>query len=345
MRDKFLGCVLGAAVGDAMGAATETMSTSEIIKTYGARVTSFLEPVENNIAYGRRAGQVTDAFSIAYYLTESIIENNGKADRKTGENALIEWGNSEFFDAFAGMTTRKVVKRLNDRKKTSEWDRICSLGNTLFKGNYYALSSNGAACKAYPAGLLHPGNIDAAIADAVELTMASHDDPLSISGACAVAAAVSAGLTEGATVESIVNAGLYGSKKGETLARDHADIWVYPGPSVTKRMKKTIELAMKAEDAEVRVNSIRELIGSGPAIAESVPAAFGIFVVENGDLMKCIYDAVNIGDETSAIAEIIGAIAGTYRGASCITEGYLDVICRENDMDIESQVDRLMKLT
>lgn len=344
MKDKYLGSVLGAAVGDAMGAATETMSTSEIIKTYGSKVSSFLEPIENNIAYGRRAGQVTDAFSIAYFLTETIIENNGKADRETGEKALIEWGNSEYFETFAGMTTRKAVKRLNSRKKTSEWDYICSLGNTLFKGNYYALSSNGAACKAYPAGLIHPGDIDAAIRDTVELTMASHDDPLSISGACAVAAAVSAALLDNATVESIINAGIYGSEKGEESARNHPDIWVYPGPSVTKRMKKAIELAMKSGDAETRVNAIRELIGSGPAIAESVPAAFGIFIVENGDLMNCIYDAVNIGDETCAIAEIIGSIAGAYRGAGSIPEGYLELICSENNLDLESQVDRLMKL-
>ena len=52
------------------------------------------------------------------------------------------------------------------------------LGTKLYKSHYYALSSNGAASKAYPAGLLSKGDIDKAIENTVELTMASHDESL-----------------------------------------------------------------------------------------------------------------------------------------------------------------------
>ncbi len=45
--------------------------------------------------------------------------------------------------------------------------------------------------------------------------------------------------------------------------------------------------------------------------------------------MESIYDAVNIGDETSSIACIVGAIVGTYNGSRSITDGYLDIIEKE----------------
>ena len=35
-----------------------------------------------------------------------------------------------------------------------------------------------------------------------------------------------------------------------------------------------------------------------PAISETVPAAFGLFIANNGETMQSIYGGVNIGDET-----------------------------------------------
>ncbi len=83
-------------------------------------------------------------------------------------------------------------------------------------------------------GLLHPDDLDKAIADTIELTMASHDDPLSISGACAVAAAISRGMADEVSVYDMVQAALYGARKGEELAGKRKDIWVYPGPSTIR---------------------------------------------------------------------------------------------------------------
>ena len=78
-------------------------------------------------------------------------------------------------------------------------------------------------------------------------------------------------------------------------------------------------------------------IGSGPAIAETVPTAIGIFIAERGDTMKCICDGVNIGDETSAIASIVGALCGTFRGSRSFPEDYLDFLNEQNGFDLELQ--------
>lgn len=344
MKDKILGCLLGAAAGDALGAATETKSPRQIREIFGGRVEAFKEPPMDTLARGRRAGQVTDAFSIPYILTKHLIAAGGHASRELGEKALMEWGDTEFFEPFAGMTTRNVVKGLKADDHMETWAYAGRLGTKLYKSHYYALSSNGAASKAYPAGLFSKGNVDRAIRDTVELTMASHDDPYSISGACAVAAAVSQALGEDGSLFQVIKAAHYGSIQGEKLARQRKDIWIYPGPSVTKRLEMAVSIAMHSGSQEDVICELGERIGSGPAIAETVPTAFGILAAEHGDTMKSIFDGVNIGDETSAIASIIGAVAGTLHGAGSVEEGYLEVIQKENQMDLVEQAEEIWQI-
>lgn len=344
MNEKVLGCLLGAAVGDAMGAATETKSSRQIVEIFGGRVQEFKEPPMDTLARGRKAGQVTDAFSIPYILTNHLIKEGGKATRELGERALIEWGDTEYFAPFAGMTTRNVVNRLSKDGSMSAWAYAGHLGNKLYKGHYYALSSNGAASKAYPEGLISNGDIEKAIVDTVEITMSSHDDPYSISGACAVAAAVSEAMKDTTSIYEIVQAAHYGSVKGEKLARQREDIWTYPGPSVTKRIEMAVETVMHCGSEEDVIQELADRIGSGPAISETVPTALGILIANQGNTMESIYDAVNIGDETSAIACITGAIAGTYNGVNSITEGYLEIIERENQMNLQKQAEGIEAL-
>ena len=320
-----------------MGAATEAKSTGQIQEIFGGRVTSFQKPPRDVQARGQKPGQVTDAFSIPYMLTEAIVQADGKITRELAMESLLEWGDTEYFEPFAGMTTRKAIIEMNQQKKMNTWDYIGHLGNKLFKGHYYALSSNGAAVKAYPAALFSNGNVDKAIENAMEIAISSHDDPWSVSGACAIAAAICEAMKEDTTIYSIVQAAKYGCAKGEELARKRTDIHVYPGPSVAKRLDMAIDIALHTSGDTNPVEELRDRIGSGPAIAETVPTAIGIFIAERGDTMKCICDGVNIGDETSAIASIVGALCGTFRGSKSFPEDYLDFLNEQNGFDLELQ--------
>ncbi len=134
----------------------------------------------------------------------------------------------------------------------------------------------------------------------------------------------------------------YGSVWGEKLARERKDIWTYPGPSVTKRMEMAVSIALHGGSGTDIAVELGSRIGSGPAIAETVPAAFGILVAEQGDTMESIFDGVNIGDETSAIASIIGAVAGTWNGAGSIRKGYQEILERENANGSGRQAERDM---
>ena len=342
MQDKYLGCIVGAAAGDALGAATELYPAREIARLCYGRVTDFMAPLPGAPAYGRRAGQVTDAFSIAYILMNHMIASPGNADRITGSAALLGWGKSEWFEPFAGMTTRAVVNALMDETRQDAWAYSGRLGNKLFKSHYYALSSNGSAVKAWPAALLHPSDIDATIATTVELTMASHDDPLSISGACAISAAVCEALKKTTKLYDIICAAQYGAKRGEELARAREDIWVYPGPSVQERIKMAIDLAVRHGDGGM--GALRDLIGCGPGIAETVPVALGLLATRGGNVMEALFDGANIGDETAAIASLVGAIGGAWKGHAVFPNHFLPTIDRENAFDLRRTATEMLKL-
>ncbi len=342
MMDKYLGCIVGAAVGDALGAATEPYSTRQIIKECQGRVSDFITPLPDSLASGRRAGQVSDAFSIVYLLMRHIIAEQGEINRQTATAALKEWGSTEWFEPFAGMTTRKVVKALLADDKQELWAYSGHLGNKLYKGHYYALSSNGAAVKAWPAALLHPTDLDSTIETTANLTMASHDDPLSISGACAISAAVSQALAEDVKLYDIIEAAQYGAKRGEELARAKADICIYPGPSVQERIKMAIDLAVShANDGGM--DALRDLIGCGPAIAETVPTALGLLIAREGAVMSALVDGINIGDETAAIASLIGAIGGAWKGFSVFPPHYLPTVEQENGFDLKGLAEDMLK--
>ena len=136
------------------------------------------------------------------------------------QEALIDWSeHAVFFDRFAGPTTRLAIRRYKGEKVEK------SGGVELVTRQ----ATNGAAMKISPIGLLNAGNIEQAIADAVTVTMVTHDNYLAISGACAVTAAVSRAVMPDVDVYSVLQAGLYGAREGERIgrevARDVAGAW------------------------------------------------------------------------------------------------------------------------
>lgn len=326
-RDKILGCLLGGAVGDAMGAATEVRTRKQIKEYFGGYVRGFFTPPEDTFAHGCKKGQITDDFSIAYMNCVEIVERNGEISEEAARSALLKWFQIPEFSRFAGPTTKAAVFKLMGR----EWSDESAEKFVPAVNN--GRGTNGAAMKAAPTALFGGGDVDRTIADAVTLCKVSHNNNVSLSGACAVAAATAAALHGDATLEGIIEAGIYGADEGDRIGRACAD--TICGPSITKRIKKAVELGMLAKDMEEALALIGDYIGSGLMAAEAVPAVFGLIAASRGDLLEAVYAGVNIGDDTDTVATMIGGIMGTYRGCSGFPSGYLEIIRENNHIDIE----------
>lgn len=264
MYDRILGGLIGAGAGDAMGAATEARTTEQILEYFGHEVIDFEKPPMDTFGAGNEPGQLTDDFSSAYFVAKHIVDNGGIVTAKAVQEALIEWSeHAVFFDRFAGPTTRLAIRRYKGEKIEK------SGGVELVTRQ----ATNGAAMKISPIGLLNAGNVDQAIQDAITVTMVTHDNYLALSGACAVAAAVSRAVMEDADVYNVLQAGLYGAKEGERIGREVArDV---AGPSVVKRMEMAIDIGLGRGTPWEKMVEIGHRIGAGLHVAEAIPSAFG----------------------------------------------------------------------
>lgn len=305
VQTKIQGILGLAAIGDAMGAATENLSFDQIRQQFGGPVTELLKPSETAFALGNEAGQVTDDFSQIYFLCQAVLENGGKLEKETVIKAILKWSDvSWYFDRFAGPTTRSAVAMYKDP----------SLEMKPLPGavtvDYASKATNGAAMKIAPAGILNPNDLTGAIETAITITQVTHDNSLAISGACAVAAATSASLAEYATVEEVLAAGYYGAVRGEALAKEVSR--EVAGPSVVERIQLAYNIVDGVGTKEEKLRRLSQIVGSGLHISEAVPSAFGIVSLNKGNALQAVIDAVNIGYDTDTIATIVGSMVGAF---------------------------------
>lgn len=335
LSKKILGSLTMAAIGDTMGSATENLPHSVILEKFNGGLTEFVKPDKTAFAYGNEIGEVTDDFSQIYYISKNVCENNGIIDFETIKKSIIMWSNiPRFFNRFAGPSTRSAIEMY----KTNSEDIKPLNGATV--PDYASKATNGAAMKISPAGLFNYKNINKAIEDSIIITRVTHDNHLAISGAAAVAAAVCASLEENASVESIIEAGLYGAKLGEEKGKEISRY--VAGASVIERTKLALEIVELDLSKEEKLQKLYDVVGSGLHISESVPCAFGLIALNKEDPYQAVIDAVNIGYDTDTIATIVGAIVG---GIIDI-EKHLDMLYtieKANNFDIQRLANDITK--
>ena len=331
--DKILGCLLGAAAGDAMGAATETRNREQIEEYFGGYVKKFFTPPEDTFAHGCEKGQITDDFSIAYLNCCEIVKNGGVATEDVAKKALLKWYDAPQFSRFAGPTTKAAIHTMmGQQKKETTFTPAVDNG----KG------TNGAAMKASPLALFSGGNVDQAIEDTLIMCRVTHNNNVALSGACAVAAATAAALKKESKLEDIIKAGVYGAVKGDEAGRrDGKEIC---GPSIAKRIQKAVEIGMTSRGMKEAICGIEDYIGSGLMAAEAVPAVFGIIAASGGSALEGIFGAVNIGDDTDTVATMVGGILGAWEGAKAFPEEYLTIIHEHNPIDLKKLAGQIWEL-
>ena len=319
MYNKILGCLIGAAAGDAMGAATEARSSNQIIETFGGKVTEFITPPDDTFGAGNQAGSFTDDFSSAYFVAKEIVDNAGIVNKEIVQNALVEWSkHAVFFDRFAGPTTRLAIKRFAG-------EEVPLSGGIKNKARQ---ATNGAAMRISPIGLINAGDRENAIKDAAIVASVTHNNNLAISGACAVAAAVSEAVRDGSNLYDVIDAGIYGANEGEKIGKANGNN--VAGPSVVKRIKMAVDIGFGTGSIDERICNIADIIGTGLHVSETVPTAFGIIAAS----MRSISEAVSIGYDTDTIATIVGGIVGALNGDSSFPDYFISTMENVNKLDI-----------
>ncbi len=307
-----LGGLVGQALGDAW-AMPALLRPNETWEHYNGWIGELLPaPANHPVHAGLQAGQVTDDTQQAMALAQTIIAE-GKVTVEGVAKAIVDWYNQIDGDSspYVGPSTRRAVAAL----KAGQDPRTTGLrGDT-----------NGGAMRISPVGLIYPGRPEAAVQAAITACTPTHFTDVAISGACAVAAAIAQAMTPDTTLEDIISMAVWGAEMG----LQHGAHWM--GASVARKIDFAVQLASDINLSERdRIQNLYDLIGSTLATPDSVPCAFGILALSNGNPIDTAIYAAALSGDADTVGAMACAIAGAWQGIEAIPQGYVDILRQAN---------------
>lgn len=324
LSERIYGCLLGVAIGDALGMPSSFLPLQEIQRIYG-EIEDFEDPLPDHIYHsGYKAGQVTDDTEQTILIAETLLETE-EVDPRRIADALLGW-----FESVGGRGSDAVgpssMRALTTIAEGGDLKEAGKRGNT-----------NGAAMRISPIGILHGRNqtqLEDVVADVYQICLPTHGSNLAVSGASAIACALSSTL-RGNDLETVVSdaiSGAYsGSKEGFPVI----------GPSIPRRIEFAVSLVEEAQDLNRAAVDINQLIGAGVAIEQSVPAALGLYVASKGDPRRGILKAVNMGGDADTVASMVGGLCGAFSGPESFPDHWIETVEEVNQLDLRGLADRL----
>jgi ADP-ribosylglycohydrolase len=302
LADALTGCLLGQALGDALGFVVEARPPG-VARDY----------VERYLLAGRAGelahpdfpfGQYSDDTQLARELLISFVEAGGwSADgfaRRVG--LLFAHGR----DVGAGPGTRAAARRL---LAGTHWSRA---------GTPAPYAGNGSAMRAAPLGILFQGDLIAMTRAAVEQSMATHLDPRCAAGALAVASAVSSAGGDSVACEDF--AGEI-AEVVEPIDRSFAGAirdlgrWGVLPPDEAARHLHAKRLDPGFAD---------EWRGISAFVVPSVLWSLYAFLQSPDDYWTVVCTAIRVGGDTDTMAAIAGAVSGARLGTGALPRGLLE---------------------
>ncbi len=300
LYEHILGGLYGQALGDAW-AMPALLRPEDTWNRYNGWILDFYPgPEDHPVHSGLPAGRVTDDTEQAFALAESILAD-GKVTPEGTARAIVAWYDRVGGDdcPYVGPSTRRAVQAF---KRGVDLHKTGLMGDT-----------NGAAMRISPVGMIHPGDIEGAVRDAYQACIPTHNTDVAVSGAGAVAGAIAAALVPDASLDNIIAAGIKAADLGRTLG----PVWI--GASVGRRIEMAVEIAHGSRPEREKLKELYDRIGSSLAIPESVPAAFGVLFMAEGDPLQTATFAAALSGDADTVGAMACAIAGAWRGAGAFT--------------------------
>lgn len=179
--DKFLGCLLGLAVGDALGAPVEGWTSDAITSKYG-RLTEMIGSEQRRL----QPGETTDDTAMMLCIARSIVAA-GTFDPKEVAQQFVHWFRTD--GSGIGRTTYTAVSLL---EQGYSWQEAGLIAHSVLGTNS---ATNGSIMRCAPVALLHWNDRQRLIADSITSSLITHADPRSCWAAAALNLIIAALLT------------------------------------------------------------------------------------------------------------------------------------------------------
>ncbi|WP_223258172.1 ADP-ribosylglycohydrolase family protein [Thermogemmatispora tikiterensis] len=325
MMRRAQGTLLGLAIGDALGMPTQMLPRPVVARLFPVLEGFEAGPSQNAISAGQPAGRVTDDTQQALLVARLLVEGQGHVEGARFVEELLRWAEQAEADGSEqlGPSSRRALEAVQRGAAPEEAGRR---GDT-----------NGAAMRIAPVGIAVPLEpVERFLERVEEACRPTHFTGLAIAGAAAVAAVISAGL-EGASFVEAVN-------EARRLARLGQERGAYvAGASVAERLVWAVDLVSQL-DEESAQDAIVDLIGTGVATQEAVPAAFAIAQRWRADPWRACLIAARLGGDSDTIAALVGAMLGACSGSEVFPVEARTTVVQVNALDIDGLLSELLAL-
>jgi ADP-ribosylglycohydrolase len=352
LEDRITGCLVGAAVGDALGGPVEGWTPEQITERHGGRVRGIVGPFYEEwrtarpiAPYHKGDGHVTDDTLMTHALVRVYTKVRDHLDAYSVADHLVpdligtpRWIPELEAEALPLQRIFLAEKWIVARLHYGHVDpREAGVGNIV---------NCGAAMYMAPVGVVNAGNPAAAYTEALEVA-APHQSSYGREAAGVFAAAVAAAFAPDATAGSVVEAALAVAKDGTRAA-----------------IEAVCERATGFDDWEEALTPLREAVAPfdtvGPTYREpslgarrpsrlhaieELPVALGMLLIADGAFEPAVLGSVNYGRDCDSIATMSGSIAGALGGTGAVPAGWSDEVARASRLDLHTPAADLSAVT
>lgn len=303
MPSRIKGCLLGVAIGDALGMPVELWSHEKILEvTEGQGITTFINPLQTRITDTKdlQPGQTTDDWQLTEVVARSIVECKGWNREHVARAHINAMKTSNFG---WGFTTRDSIKALSQRD--SLWDFPPDQGPGKGCGNGVVMKIAPLAIYSY----LHYREVNQQVfaKHCMELGSLTHPDPRASFAAYGVALFLGH-ILQGLGVNKDNGLSILSHVISEVRDLEAKYCKFRPNPeTVSERLSMIPRYLGSAEE-------LRLGVGSKFFALDTAAFAIGVFLRNPWDFRKGVLEAVNAGGDTDTNASVVGALIGANNG-------------------------------
>ena len=315
--EKAEGCLLGLALGDALGAPTQSLSPQQIISTYGRithlRDASADQPIAPNLPAGRVTDDTDQALIVAHMLVQGLSAPAFAQALLDWEDHMIAIGSLDLL----GPSTKAALYKIRE-------------GGDLTEAGKYG-STNGSTMRIAPVGIAYPPGQH--LRESVcQISSLTHGTTIGISAAMTVAVTIS-NVLEGAALPEALAAGIAEGSK------DYGN-WV-AGASIPARFKALWPLCQSMGEEEFST-FLQQVVGTSVQSPESVTAALLLACKYADKPFTALCAAANLGGDTDTIGAIAGAILGALHGPAGFPPSQIGLVEEVNEHDFAGTAEKLL---
>lgn len=338
--ENYKGCLVGGAIGDALGAPVEFMTTSQIISKFGQNgITDFVE-------FPGNIGEFTDDTQMTLFTAEGLLRAWHRAMLKGIEGAMhqivhesyLRWLHTQGGQLIDGKPNKGMREKENGWLiRRNELFKLRAPGNTclsaLSSGNAGSIESpinNSKGCggimRMAPVGLVFPGRNEYCFKVGSDFAAFTHGHP--------------SGYLSAAFFASLVSDLAIGTDLKIAISKSVIILKQQPGHEKTSdAIQKAVDLYFAKKHAlptdKIALAGLIEQLGCGWVGEEALAISLFCCLCFQYDFKSGVLAAVNHSGDSDSTGSITGNILGLINGIGAIPKKWISNL---GSSDIVSQV-------